>query len=404
MILPTHPAFAAEDSIVGALPGDQVAPAVSLGANGGWVVWEDNSIKGHKKGWGVGGRQLDLYGNAVSSNLVVNSLRAGDQAAPQVAAMGDGSAVFVWQGAVKAGAENIYLRTASPAGKLVGTDLIVNTDRKGQKVAPSVAGSSGQAVVVWQSFGQDGSMWGVYAQRFSTSPIRRVGTEFQVNQFSTYNQMMPAVAAIPAGGFVVAWISEQQRVRLPVLSMSQGVTRSSGQVSVDVYARIFSADGVPVGDEFLVNGDNSICAMPSVAVSTNGSFLVSWAGHEPAPGPNGWDIYGRTFSTAGVALSDTIKLNSFLPGSQEQPRVATDGSKYLAVWTSKGQDGSREGAYGRFVNGDGTVSGDEIRLNTTTISSQKSPTVASSVGGRFLTIWTGFVAGTHFDLFANTLP
>lgn len=403
-ILPIHSAGAAESSIIGALPGEQMAPAVSLGKSGGFVVWEDNSIEATHKGWGIGVRQLDANGSAVSSNQVANSLRLGDQTAPQVAAMEDGSGVIVWQGSAKAGAENIYLRVASPAGKLLGTDITVNADRKGPKSAPAVAVSGNQVMVVWQSFGQDGSQWGVYGQRFLTSPLRRLGSEFQVNQFSNFNQSMPAVAATPGGGFVVAWVSEQQRVRLPTLTMNQATLSSSGRVSVDIYARIFGSDGAPAGDEFLVNGNDSLCAMPTIAVSAGGSFLVGWAGREAKGGQNGFDVYGRTFSAAGVASSDVARINSYLPGAQYQPKVATDGTRYLVVWTSNDQDGSKEGCYGRFVNADGTVSGDEIQLNTTTVSIQKNPAVAASVGGQFLTIWTGFVRGTHFDLFANTLP
>jgi hypothetical protein len=34
-----------------------------------------------------------------------------------------------------------------------------------------------------------------------------------VNQFTNYNQRTPAVAALAGGGFVVAWVSEQERGR-----------------------------------------------------------------------------------------------------------------------------------------------------------------------------------------------
>ena len=46
---------------------------------------------------------------------------------------------------------------------------------------------------------------------------RRSAVNFLINQFTTYNQRTPAVAALTNGGFVVAWVSEQERSVAPVL-------------------------------------------------------------------------------------------------------------------------------------------------------------------------------------------
>ena len=387
-------AAAADNSILGPLPGNQISPAVSFGTNGGWLVWEDGSIKGSGRGWGIGARRLGLDGVPVSSNVVASSLLLGDQTSPQVASSDDGSAVIVWKGGVKAGTENIYIRAGNPAGQLLGSDMIVNTNRKGPKAAPSVAACSNQVTVVWQSFLQDGSLWGVYGQRFLTSPLRRVGQEFQVNQNTNFNQRTPTVAAIPGGGTVVAWISEQQRVSL----------KSSGEVSVDVYARLFDVKGLPVGDEFCVNADSSLCSLPVVVVLPNGGFLVSWMGRSISSDGDGWDVFGRLFSKAGTALAGAFRINSHTAGAQYRPKVATDGSKFLVVWNSFGQDGSREDAYGRHVGLDGTMTSDEFRINSTTVGRQMDPVVSQIPAGGFLTIWSGYVRGTYFDLFSQQLP
>lgn len=388
------PAKADDNSILGALPGNQISPVVSVGANGGWLVWEDGSIKGIGRGWGIGARRLGVDGVPVSSNLVVNSVRLGDQNAPQVAVADDGSAAFVWQGGVKAGTENIYLRTANSFGKLLGTDIIVNTNRKWPKSAPAVALHSNQVTVVWQSYLQDGSFWGVYGQRFLTAPLRRVGAEFRVNQVTNFNQKTPAVASFGDGGTVVAWISEEQRVSL----------RSSGQVSVDVYARLFDAKGLPAGDEFCVNADSSFCAGPTIAVLPDGRFMVCWTGRAILPDADDWDIYGRIFSRTGTPLGGAFRINAYTAGAQYRPKVAADASNFLVVWNSFDQDGSREGCYGRSVDADGVFVSDEFRLNTTTIGRQMDPAVTSLPAGGFFEIWSGFIRTTWFDLFTQQIP
>lgn len=71
------------------------------------------------------------------------------------------------------------------------------------------ADSSGNFVVAWDSLYQDGSHRGVFGKRFNAagSPL---GSEFQVNTFTTGDQIGPAVAAGAAGDFVVAWNSKYQ--------------------------------------------------------------------------------------------------------------------------------------------------------------------------------------------------
>ena len=78
------------------------------------------------------------------------------------------------------------------------------------------------------------------------------------------------------------------------------------------------------------------------------------------------------------------------------------GTDYLISWTSMGQDGSREGVYGRYLRGHGALLGEEFRINNTTISQQIHPAVASDGVAQFLAVWTSFSGGTSsFDIHAQ---
>src|SRR5439155_1176146 len=75
---------------------------------------------------------------------------------------------------------------------------------------PSVAmNQDGGFLVAWQSYGQDGSAEGVYAQRYSATGAPQAG-EFRVNTYTTNGQRDPAVAIDAAGDTVVAWMSNGQ--------------------------------------------------------------------------------------------------------------------------------------------------------------------------------------------------
>ena len=170
---------------------------------------------------------------------------------------------------------------------------------------------------------------------------------------------------------------------------------------MDIYARLYSATGTAQGSEFLVDTDSSPCANPSVAAGSDGGFMVAWTARDLINTQNGLDVYGRLFSSGGAG-GMVLRLNSHVSGDQYAPRLSAIGTDYLAVWTSLGQDGSREGVFKQFINGSGSLIGVEIRVNTTTISQQMHPVVTSDGANQFLVVWTSFTGlPDYFDLFAQ---
>ena len=59
-------------------------------------------------------------------------------------------------------------------------------------------------VIVWTSYFQDSSAWGIYGQQFTTAG-NKVGSEFKCNSYSLNEQYKPAVSFLFNGGFVVVW-------------------------------------------------------------------------------------------------------------------------------------------------------------------------------------------------------
>jgi len=394
-----------EYTVIGSLPGDQVFPdvAISSTTNGGFVVWQDNVTDGDS--WGISARRLDATLSGALSTFRVNATGAGSQENPRVALLKNGGAAFVWQGG-KLGFQHIYARFLTPTNTFLTTnDLPVSTFTNNFQINPALAVlTNGNVVVVWASYNQaaSNSMQDVYAQILSPTGTA-IGTNFLVNQFTSYNQRTPAIAALPGGGFVVAWVSEQQRqLAATGGTNSTYISSTTGlNPSVDIYARLFTATGSAAGGEFLVNTDNNPAANPAVAAATDGSFLVAWTARDLANPTNSLDVYGRTF-TSGVVGGTVFYVNSHLYGDQYVPRVSALGLDYLVTWTSLGQDGSREGVYGQLVHNDGTLTGGEFRVNTTTLGQQMQPTVASDGVSQFLVVWTSFTGYPNtFDLFAQ---
>jgi len=446
-----------EYAIVGSLPGDQVFPDAAVTPTGGFVVWQDNATDG--SGWGVSARRLDSTLSGTLGTFPVNAQGLNDQENARVASLKDGGAVFVWQGGQK-GFQQIYARflTSSnlwattndvlintpPATNVtygyiyttnltqvittnwsshppprhissyttnttptVTTTITTNTTISGTfRINPAVAVlNNSNVVTVWSSYNQagPGSLQDVYGQILSPTG-QKIGGEFLINQFISYNQRAPAVAATKNGGFVVAWVSEQERSVFNsnnIDNTNGAAPNLIGSSSVDIYARLYDSNGTAQVSELLVNAGVNPCANPAVAVASDGSFMVTWCARDMNNPDNSWDIYARTFSSSGVG-GTTVLVNTHLYGDQYLPKISAIGLDYLIVWTSLGQDGSREGVFGQFVHEDGSLVGGEFLVNTTTTGQQMQPVVASDGVQQFLVIWTGFTySPSSFDLFAQ---
>ncbi len=366
------------------MPGDQVYPKLALNSNGGYLVWQDNATDGD--GLGVRAVMLNNYFSPVLQRVFrVNQAADGDQMMPAVAILPDQGAVFVWQGGPQ-GEQDIFARIVGVDGTFMTGDVLVNTYTTGQQAYPAISLLSDNlnVVVIWASADQDGSLQGVYGQILSVAG-EKIGGEFRINAYTSFNQRSPSVCALSNGRFAVAWVSEQQRF----------------ENSVDVIARTFDITGNGVSGEILLNTGTNLCANPVLSAESGGGFLAAWSERDLADLSNGWDVRMRRFDAGGQAVGPASMMNQRIHGNQYAPQIASIGNAHLVVWTSLGQDTGREGVYGRFMQ-NGEADGDEFRVNTTVIGSQMHPAVASDGDKSFVVAWTSFIGSpSNFDLFGQ---
>ena len=171
------------------------------------------------------------------TELQVNSHTTNSQFAPAVASDGDGDFVVTWTSSGRTVASTASSPVASTsAGAPQGLEFQVNSYTASGQSEPAVAAeTNGDFVVVWESFGQDGASYGVFAQRFNASGAAQ-GIEFQVNSYT------PAVSG-----------ARTSRSRATATSSSPG--KLGGQDGDDngVFARRFNSAGAALAGEFQVN-------------------------------------------------------------------------------------------------------------------------------------------------------
>ena len=349
---------------------DQHAAAVAMTQDGSFVVaWQSYVQDGDN--YGVYAQRFDATGTPAGGELQVNTHTANTQSYPAVAMASDGSFVVVWQSMYQDGnGFGVFGQRYDGTATAVGGEFQVNTHTPENQWAPAVAmAPDGRFVVTWHSWAQDGSDFGVYAQRYDATGTA-AGGEFQVNSYTTGDQSYPRMTMASDGSFVVAWTSEDQD--------------GSGN---GVYARRYDATGTAMGGEFQVNtyttGDQQY---PAVAMAPDGRFVMAWSSYGQ-DGSN-YGVFAQRYDATGTAAGGEFQVNTYTPSIQWSPAVAlaSDGS-FVVAWMSNGQDGSYDGVYAQRYDATGTAVGGEFQVNVYTLDNQKTPAVAMSLDGRFVVAW-----------------
>jgi cysteine-rich repeat protein len=263
----------------------------------------------------------------------------------------------------------------------VGSEFQVNTYTTGvQQLPTAAADAAGNFVVAWRSAAQDGDNWGIFAQRYDSTGVR-LGGEFQVNTITTAIQENAAVAAAPDGDFIVLWKS--------------GTGNIVGQR--------YDSTGTPLGGEFPVGG--SAFSGPSVAIDADGDFVAAWT--ENFSDGSVLGLFGQRFDSAGQSQGSKFQVNTYTTALQSNADVAADaGGSFIVAWRSgdfagPGQDGDGFGIFAQRYDSVGVPRGGEFQVNTYTTSYQERVSVGARPDGSFVILWSGKDDGSGDGVFGQ---
>ncbi len=341
-------------------------------------------------GFEMGGIYADRYDSGGSLQQGYFQVQApasifNAQGDPSVAMDAAGDFVITWYsvGEIGVSGPNIY-------GQVFNAD---GSPHGGEFLAIAAGGSSAVAMDATGDFVVVSSNGNIDAQRFQgnlnspTGPVVPVGSEFQVNTYTTGNQNQPKVAMDAAGDYVVVWQGDS--------SYSGTGEQGSGY---GVYAQRDSAAGAALGSPIVVSTTGQ---SPAVAMDPAGDFVVVWQ----APyGDNPAKLYAQRYSAAGTAegtafIVDPIKDMQFFV-LQTEPSVAMDAAgDFVVTWEADGTFGETQSIYAQRYNSTGAVQGSDFLVDTVPDSQtvaesvQSDPEVAMDAVGDFVVTWGGFDRG-----------
>jgi hypothetical protein len=260
---------------------DQSGPSVTTLADGGFVVTWMSDDHGDGSGNCIRGRLFNADGSAIGDDFILNSTTASDQSSPSITTLADGRFVVTWE-SLDNGADldiraRVFNADGSPDDAVNdGDDFLVGTTMTDDQSGPSVTTlADGGFVVTWMSEDVGDGSGNCLRGRVFSADGSAAGDDFLINSTAASSQMLPAVAALADGRFVVTWQSYDTGA------------------DYDIRGRVFNADGSPAGDDFLVSSTTALQQYdPAVTALADGRFIVTWYSYDDSFNSH---IRARTF-------------------------------------------------------------------------------------------------------------
>ena len=357
---------------------NQNYPKVAVAPDGrAIVVWESNGQD--NDGLAVAAQRYNSDGSKWGDEFVVNTETESTQSQPTVAIADDGSHIIFWRSKDQDGSGfGVYAQRYNSSGDEVGDEFRINEETaSNQDHAYAAYHSNGNLMVIWQSSDQDGAAGEIYARVYDDAFNDISNGEFRVNTVIDGWQNTARIAAVP-GGFIVVW---------------ESLNIDSERIAI-VFKRFSSEGAALMTMEQQVN-TRQICDQknPDIATQADGTFVIVWE-HLEDPEKCGsvqtmvTDITARMYDSDGTAVTDEIILSQNTGGNQNLGVTRDYRGGFVAIWQgdTSSNDSSDE-IYGRRLLDTGTSAGDQFTVNSKTDSYQVFPAIAAAPDGTLFAVW-----------------
>ncbi len=191
--------------------GNQLQPAIAAAGSGLVAAWASEGQDG--SGFGVVARRFDSTLAALSAEIAVPQNTIYDQSAPAVTGLAGGAFAVAWQRALQETGSTVgpqpiiaFRRFAGDAA--TGPEQEVQSDVSRRHEAPVIVADSSAAVTIaWQEIDLASGDKQVLASRFDAANVPEV-FDFPVNSTSAGDQIAPALFG--SSRLVAAWASFAQ--------------------------------------------------------------------------------------------------------------------------------------------------------------------------------------------------
>jgi len=232
---------------------------------------------------------LDLAGNTIKDDFLIQIDTTGSQTSPAVVSDPFGNFVVTWSSIIPENSEqtytgsDIYAKVYNSTGDVLRDDFLVNTNLDGHQTSPDLAiNKDFNLLFTWQGANPEDST-GISAKLMDIDK-NIIKDEFLVNTITQSSQSDPKVEMDKNGNFIITW-----------------------QNSGDIAARGFNNKGEPLGVEFQINvHSNNFQGSPHIAMNESGNYVIAYQSQNQFENNSAYDVYARIFNTNLTPPPDEI--------------------------------------------------------------------------------------------------
>jgi hypothetical protein len=340
------------------------------------VVWQAED----GDGYGIFAQLYDDADQPLGPPFRVNAGAAGNQTEPSASFDDAGGFLVVYREeegsfattssgralARSAQGASVVARRFTPTGQPQGGGTVVTTGDAQSGQQPEVSlDKDGEATITWRDRGQPR---GALLDR-TDMPVTG---DFDISDGA--DACGPEVAVAASGDFVVVWVEGD----------------CDGEGTGRVRARQFDDRGDPKGAEITVATGLGI-ARAAVGMDEPGNFAVVWQ----ALGVDGLDVFARLYDAQGRPFGPAFRVNQQTSGDQTHPRIDANSVFDLAVVWQSSPTGTGGGAtaagssvVGRFFNPQGQAqSGDVVTATAPAGTDVANPDVSIENKDDVTVVW-----------------
>ncbi|KAJ6233663.1 insulin-like growth factor binding protein [Anaeramoeba flamelloides] len=315
------------------------------------ITWENYGQDG--SGWGIFGQGFSSANHTkIGEQFQVNTYASASQRSPSIASIygkdySEDKFVIVWESYEQDNDDNgVFAKVFNSTNfSQIDNEFQVNTFVNENQQYPAITGiwstkkdrseevgvENDKFVIIWQSYLQDSSGWGVFGQVFSSTNHTKIGEEFQVNTYTHNSQFLPRVTSMKEK-FVVSWASYQQ----------------DDVCCLGVYFQMFnSTDSSVIGGESLANSatqyDQTYPDITSITDNDGDKFVIVWRSDHQNQSFK--DIYLKIFDsdTGEALLEDDFLVTNYTLSNKDYPKITEIGggedeneeSRFVITWQSQ---------------------------------------------------------------------
>ncbi len=358
----------------------QGKPTASSNGTNFFTAWESDGQDGHFLG--TFGQMLDNDGTKIGTEFQINTYTLLWQGDPAISSDGT-DFIATWFDNIQDGdGPAVFGQVFSGNGTMIGSEFQISTYTTSSQFRQSIASDGTRYFTVWQSDGQDGSGEGIYGQILDNDGTD-IGSEFRINKYTANDQSHPSVSSTGTT-YLVAWESREQD------GDKEGI-----------YGRIYDINNLTSSDEFQISTYTTNAQFETSTASDGTNYLAVWT--SDGQDGNGFGVYGQLLNQDATKNGTEFQISTYTTNDQRKPVIASNGTSYLVVWQSDGQDGDNDGVYAQLLDHRRNKIGSEFQVNSYTLLDQWEPSV-TSLGGDYLIIWRSEGQnGDQGEIFAKKL-